>query len=126
MKRQFNYEVGDYVKYEGNLSKLAEILRTPDIGIIVDLGNDVIEERVYLYMLGKQQHIWCDYRDIKELGTEPEHLKAMGFDTIEKNGEGSLSFIRWLDNLWWGGQNTKDNLSFPVLHCRLFKRYFKF
>lgn len=86
MVRTFNYEVGDYVRYQGNLSTLTEILRNPDIGRIEEFGNNVGRERVYLYLLGSKKHIWCDFYDIRQIFTEPEHLRALNFNTIDVNG----------------------------------------
>lgn len=86
MPRKFNYEVGDYVKFEGDLSTLENILRDPDFGRIEEFQMDHGVERVYLYLLGKKQHIWCDLQDIRQIFTEPEHLRTLGFQTIEVNG----------------------------------------
>lgn len=86
MFRTFNYVVGDYVSYQGNLSTLTEILRSPDIGRIEDFGNNVGRERIYLYLLNRKKHIWCDFYDIRQILTEPEHLKALNFNTVDVNG----------------------------------------
>ncbi len=86
MARKFNYEIGDFVKYEGKLSTLASILRDPDYGRIEEFETHHDVERIYLYLLGKKQHIWCDFRDIRPIYTEPEHLRALNFQTIEVNG----------------------------------------
>lgn len=83
MTRKFNYEKGDYVKYEGNLSTLAHILRDPGYGRIEDFDTSFEQERIYLYLINKQQHIWCDFRDIRPIYTEPEHLSSLGFKTVE-------------------------------------------
>jgi hypothetical protein len=84
--RKSNYVLGDYVKYEGNLSTLAEILRRPDFGRIDKIEVQHGIERIYLYLLGSKQHIWCDFQDIRVLWTEPEHLRNLGFITIDING----------------------------------------
>lgn len=87
MMRIYNYEVGDYVSYQGNLSTLTEILRNPDVGRIEEFGNNVGgQERIYLYLLKSKKHIWCDFYDIRELFTEPEHLKALNFKTVDIKG----------------------------------------
>lgn len=86
MSRKFNYEIGDYVKYEGNLSTLTSILRDPDFGRIEQFETHQDVERIYLYLLEKKQHIWCDFRDIRPIYTEPEHLQTLNFQTIEING----------------------------------------
>lgn len=86
MIRTVNYEVGDYIKYQGNLSTLTEILRNPDIGRIEEFGNNVGQERVYLYLLDAKKNIWCDFYDIRQIFTEPEHLRALNFNTIDVNG----------------------------------------
>lgn len=86
MIRTFNYEVGDYVRYQGSLSTLTEILRNPDIGRIEEFGNNAGRERVYLYLLGSKKHIWCDFYDIRQIFTEPEHLRALNFNTIDVKG----------------------------------------
>lgn len=86
MVRKYNYEIGDYVKYEGNLSTLTSILRDPDFARIEKFETLHNAERIYLYLLKKKQHIWCDFRDIREIFTKPEHLRALNFQTIEVNG----------------------------------------
>src|SRR5204862_8118960 len=86
MLSTYNYEVGDYVKYQGNLSTLTEILRNPDVGKIEEFGNNVGRERIYLYLLKARKHIWCDFYDIRQIFTEPEHLTALKFKTVDVNG----------------------------------------
>lgn len=83
--RTYNYEVGDYVRYQGNLSTLSEILRTPDIGRIEEFGNNVGRERIRLYLLKAKKEIWCDFYDIRQIFTEPEHLNALNFKTVDVN-----------------------------------------
>ncbi len=86
MARRYNYEIGDFVKYEGNLSILTRILRDPDFGRIELFETHHNSERIYLYLLKKRQHIWCDFRDIRQILTKPEHLRALNFQTIDVNG----------------------------------------
>lgn len=83
MKWNFTYKEGDYVNYEGNLSTLSKILRDPDCGRIEKFEVHHEIERIYLYLLNKKDHIWCDYQDIKPIYTEPEHLNALGFKTVQ-------------------------------------------
>jgi hypothetical protein len=86
MLRTFNYEVGDYVRYQGNMSTLTKILRDPDVGRIEEFGNNVGRERVYLYLIKAKKYIWCDFYDIRQIFTEPEHLKALNFNTVDVKG----------------------------------------
>jgi len=87
MNRKSNYLINDYVKYEGNLSTLASILRDPDIGKIIQFEVHHNIERINLFLLGKKESIWCDFQDIRPIYTEPEHLKALDFVTVDVNGK---------------------------------------
>lgn len=80
--RQFNYEVGDYVRFEGNGASPIEILRNPDTAQIEGFGNDVGNgERVNIFLLTSQQSVWCDFRDIRPIMTNEQYLQKLGFES---------------------------------------------
>jgi len=80
------YVVGDYVSYLGDLTTLSEALRNPDIGRIDALEQNGERERIYLYLLTKAQHIWCDYENLRPIETSDAHLQKLGFQIITKDG----------------------------------------
>lgn len=86
MTREYNYEIGDYVKYNGDNSSSSKTLSNPDFGKIEKFENHHGVERIYMFLIGKKQHIWCDFQDIRQIFTDAVHLKLLNFKTIETNG----------------------------------------
>ncbi|MDF7820204.1 hypothetical protein P1X15_21470 [Runella sp. MFBS21] len=91
MNRDKLYLVGDYVRYEGDMSILAEPLSSPDIGRIEEFRDFFDKERIYLYLLNKKQHIWCDYDKIRPIYTSKKILESIGFNETENNNRKKYS-----------------------------------
>lgn len=86
MDRDKLYSLGDYVRYEGDNSVSEEPLRSSDIGRIEEFNDFFNRERIYLYLLKKKQHIWCDYDKIRPIHTSKKLLESIGFIESENNG----------------------------------------
>jgi len=80
------YLIGDYVHYEGDMSTSTEPLRSSDIGIIENFQEFFNKERIYLFLVNKKQHIWCDYNKIRPIVTTHQILEDLGF-IVEENNE---------------------------------------
>ena len=80
------YLIGDYVRYEGDMSTLTEPLRSSDLGIIEIFQEFFNKERIYLFLVNKKQHIWCDYDKIRPIETTHQILEDIGF-IVEENNE---------------------------------------
>ena len=78
------YLIGDYVHYEGDMSTSTEPLRSSDIGIIENFQEFFNKERIYLFLVNKKQHIWCDYNKIRPIVTTHQILEDLGF-IVEEN-----------------------------------------
>ena len=123
MMRTYNYEVGDFVRYQGDLSTLTAILRNPDVGRIEEFGNNVGgQERIYLYLLKakKQSKDVIFYL----IGIHPDYqnkgVTAIIFNeyynTFKKNG--IVNCIR--------SPELEDNIAIhllwknfnPIVHCK--------
>lgn len=76
------YQVEDYVKYAG-IQTSSSILADSGLGRIEKFETfnqpNGPKTRVYLFLLRKQQHIWCDFDDLREIDTDEKHLNKIGF-----------------------------------------------
>lgn len=78
------FQVGDYIRYQGN-HRVQGILRDPGIGRIEEFHTPFDAERIYLFLTDHEQHIWCDYYDIRMIQSDESLLVKMGFQEEERN-----------------------------------------
>lgn len=71
-----HYSIGQYVRYQGYMS-----INSSDIGRIEEFDVN----RIYLFLLNKQEYVWCGYDEIKAIYTTEALLKAIGFSEHENN-----------------------------------------
>lgn len=78
--------VGDYVKYSDDQTTQSGVRTYRDVGRIEKFEMLHGKKSIYLYLLENKQHIWCEYNKIREIWTNEQILKRIGFKESENPG----------------------------------------
>jgi hypothetical protein len=73
------FKESDFVKYQGDNSVVGGPLRNPGIGIIRKFKEFNGQERIYVFLIDRNETIVCDFDKISQIETKPKHLIKAGF-----------------------------------------------
>jgi len=106
--------VGDYVKYSDEQTTESGVRTYQDVGRIEKFEIPNGKKNIYLYLLESKQHIWCEHNKIREIWTNEQILKRIGFKESEnpgvKNWLGTLQHLAALEI----GSKESENLGVKV------------